>query len=506
MTGPRNGELLDDRYRVERPIARGGMSTVYRCVDLRLGRAVAAKVMHDHLAQDPVFVQRFKREARAMAQLSHPNLVAIHDFSASGDPIFLVMELITGGTLRELLAERGPMPPHAATAVLRSVLTGLSAVHSRGLVHRDIKPDNVLINADHRVKLGDFGLVRAASRQATTDQIVGTVSYLSPEQVTGEDITPAADVYSTGVVLYELLTGEVPFTGDTPLDHAVARLTSDVPAPSSRILGVPPLFDALVASATAREPEARFADAAEFLAALDDVAAELELPAFTVPVPRNSAAARTAAQPTDFSGVRSDGVGGHSDEDDVFEPTRTIPTGATDAAGAADAADATEVIDPTPEDPTTVMAPKAASEETLAEWNQAGQSARPREQLSFETRLDLPTQPRAEAAGPVPAPAPAPEYRGYGAAFPDPGYPGPQTEAAGHAQGGAVVPAAGAQEPMPVPSTAEEEPMPRLLSNRSPIGFSLWLLAVIVITIAVGVGAWWFGSGNYQGLPTLWQA
>lgn len=298
------GDVLDDRYRIDHPIARGGMSTVYRCVDLRLGRAVAAKVMHERYVGDPVFRTRFRREARAMAQLTHPNLVNVYDFDSDGDHLFLIMELITGGTLRELIAERGPMPPHAAVVVLRSVLTGLAVAHEAGMVHRDIKPDNILINGDHRVKLADFGLVRAASATThSSDQIVGTVAYLSPEQVDGSEITPASDVYSAGIVLFEVLTGEVPFAGDTQLTHAYQRLNNDVPAPSSRIAGIPPIVDALVASATAREPGDRFADAGEFLAALDDVAGELELPVFTVPVPHNSAATRAAAVPTDTTDI-----------------------------------------------------------------------------------------------------------------------------------------------------------------------------------------------------------
>ncbi|AQQ15648.1 Serine/threonine-protein kinase PknL [Corynebacterium glaucum] len=293
------GDSLDNRYVIDRPIARGGMATVYRCVDTRLGREVAAKVMHEQFVHDPVFRDRFRREARAMAQLSHPNLVNVYDFSAQGNAIFLIMELITGGTLRELLDERGPMPPHAAASVMRGMLTGLAAAHARGLIHRDIKPDNVLINADHRVKLADFGLVRAAAEAThSTDQIVGTVSYLSPEQVDGSPMTHASDVYSAGIVLFELLTGRTPFAGDTPIAHAYARLRGDVPPPSAFIAGVPKLFDELVATATARAPEDRFRDATEFLHALDDVAEALRLPAYTVPVPTNSAATRAAAHPT----------------------------------------------------------------------------------------------------------------------------------------------------------------------------------------------------------------
>ncbi|MCP1386731.1 protein kinase [Corynebacterium sp. TA-R-1] len=295
------GDTLEGRYVIDRPIARGGMATVYRCVDTRLGREVAAKVMHEQFVHDPVFRDRFRREARAMAQLSHPNLVNVYDFSAQGETMYLIMELIVGGTLRELLDERGPMPPHAAAAVMRGMLTGLAAAHARGLIHRDIKPDNVLINADHRVKLADFGLVRAAAEAThSTDQIVGTVSYLSPEQVDGSPMTHASDVYSAGIVLFELLTGRTPFSGETQLARAYARLHSDVPAPSSLIAGVPKLFDELVATATSRRPEDRFRDATEFLHALDDVADALALPEYTVPVPRNSAANRAAAHPTNF--------------------------------------------------------------------------------------------------------------------------------------------------------------------------------------------------------------
>nr|VDG63243.1 Serine/threonine protein kinase [Streptococcus thermophilus] len=298
------GDVLEGRYVVDRPIARGGMSTVYRCLDTRLDREVAAKVMHARYVDDPLFLDRFQREARAMAQMSHPNLVNVYDFSSHGEDVFLIMELITGGTLRELLAERGPMPPHAAAEVMRSMLTGLSVAHRRGLVHRDIKPDNILINGDNSVKLADFGLVRAASEsQRSTDQIVGTVAYLSPEQVDGSELTQASDVYSSGIVLFELLTGTQPFSGETSLAHAMARLHRDVPPPSSRIAGIPMLFDELVATATARHPRDRFADADEFLDALEDVSADLDLPDFTVPAPTQSAAHRVAAIPTGITHV-----------------------------------------------------------------------------------------------------------------------------------------------------------------------------------------------------------
>lgn len=292
-----SGDVLEDRYRIEAPIARGGMSTVYRCTDLRLGRQVAAKVMDARYSDDVVFSQRFRREALSMANLNHPNIVGVYDYSAAGEHIYLIMELIHGGTLRELLQEYGPMQPHEAAAVMREVLTGLAAAHRAGLVHRDIKPENVLINSNHAVKLTDFGLVRAASAaQASQHQIVGTVSYLSPEQVNGAEIGPASDVYSAGILLFELLTGTTPFDGDTDLLHAYKRLDTAVPLPSSRAEGIPKLFDELVATATALHPEDRFTDAAEFLAALEDVSADLHLPNFTVPIPQHGAASAPTSQ------------------------------------------------------------------------------------------------------------------------------------------------------------------------------------------------------------------
>lgn len=285
---PLVGTLLDDRYRVEARIATGGMSTVYRGVDLRLDRPVALKVMDTRYAGDHQFLTRFQREARAVARLKDPGLVAIYDQGGGPTQPFLVMELVEGGTLRELLAERGPMPPHAMAAVLRPVLSGLGVAHRAGLVHRDIKPENVLISRDGEVKLVDFGLVRAMAEAGitSTSVILGTAAYLSPEQVLGTAAGPRSDVYSMGVMAFELLTGTTPFTGDSALAVAHQRLDRDVPPPSSAIDGVPAQLDAFIATATARDPDDRFADAAEMAAALDTVADELGLPHFRVPAPR----------------------------------------------------------------------------------------------------------------------------------------------------------------------------------------------------------------------------
>ncbi|APE14466.1 protein kinase domain-containing protein [Mycolicibacterium pallens] len=295
---PLNGVLLEGRYRVEARIATGGMSTVYRGLDVRLDRPVALKVMDARYANDSQFLTRFQREARAVARLKDPGLVAVYDQGLDGSHPFLVMELIEGGTLRELLRERGPMPPHAAAAVLRPVLGGLATAHRAGLVHRDVKPENVLISDDGEVKLVDFGLVRAVAEAGitSTSVILGTAAYLSPEQVSTGAADARSDVYAVGILAYELLTGATPFTGDNPLTVAYQRMDHDVPPPSAAISGVPPQFDEFIGRATARNPDARFADAEEMAGDLDAIAMELGLPKFRVPAPRNSAqhAAATA--------------------------------------------------------------------------------------------------------------------------------------------------------------------------------------------------------------------
>ncbi|MGY4650382.1 protein kinase domain-containing protein [Mycobacterium sp. URHB0021] len=288
---PLVGAVLDGRYRVDTLIATGGMSAVYRGLDLRLDRPVALKIMESRYAGDHQFLTRFQREARAVARLKDPGLVSVYDQGLDGQHPFLVMELIEGGTLRELLRERGPMPPHAAAAVLRPVLSGLAVAHRSGLVHRDVKPENVLISDDGEVKIADFGLVRAVAEAkiTSTSVILGTAAYLSPEQVGTGDADPRSDVYAVGILAYELLTGDTPFTGDNALTVAYQRMDHDVEAPSRVIAGVPLQFDELVLRATARDPAARFADAAEMGAELHSIVDELGLPDFRVPAPRNSA-------------------------------------------------------------------------------------------------------------------------------------------------------------------------------------------------------------------------
>jgi serine/threonine-protein kinase len=293
---PLEGTLLDGRYRVATKIATGGTSTVYRGLDTRLDRPVALKVIDSRYAGDQQFLTRFQLEARTVARLKDPGLVAVYDQGLDARHPFLVMELIEGGTLRELLTERGPMPPHAVAAVLRPVLGGLAAAHRAGLVHRDVKPENVLISDEGDVKIVDFGLVRAVAAAGITSAsvILGTAAYLSPEQVRDGNASPRSDVYATGIVAYELLTAQTPFSGDSPLSVAYQRLDTDVPAPGTVIDGVPEQFDELVRRATARDAAARYADAQEMGDELDAIADELALPEFRVPAPRNSAQHRSA--------------------------------------------------------------------------------------------------------------------------------------------------------------------------------------------------------------------
>ncbi|WP_280400932.1 Stk1 family PASTA domain-containing Ser/Thr kinase [Nocardia carnea] len=293
------GAVLDRRYRIDAPIARGGMSMVFRGVDTRLGRPVAIKVMDPKFAGDPQFLSRFEFEARAVAGLKHPSLVEVYDQGVDGEYPFLVMELVQGGTLRELLRERGPMPPHAVRAVAEPVLAAIGVAHAAGLVHRDVKPENVLISDGGDVKIADFGLVRAVAAANTTSAsvILGTAAYLSPEQVTSGSADARSDVYAFGILIFELLTGKVPFTGDNSLSVAYQRVENDVPSPSEFIAGVPPEFDRLVARATAREPAHRFADAGEMVAELRAIAARLNLPEYRVPAPQDSAEHTSARHP-----------------------------------------------------------------------------------------------------------------------------------------------------------------------------------------------------------------
>ncbi|MFI9272467.1 Stk1 family PASTA domain-containing Ser/Thr kinase [Kitasatospora sp. NPDC052896] len=321
LNDPLLGTLLDGRYRVEQRIAAGGMATVYRGTDTRLDRVLALKVMNPGLAGDAEFTARFIREAKAVARLSHPNVVNVFDQGADQGVVFLAMEYVPGRTLRDVLSDRGALSVRAALDVLEPVLAALGAAHRAGLVHRDVKPENVLINDGGMVKVADFGLVRllsgteATGSSATTPGVVlGTVSYLAPEQVQpGAATDQRVDVYAAGIMLYELLTGSKPYAGENPMQVIYRHLHETVPAPSLTVPGLPPELDAIVAAATARDPQARPWDAVELLAALQRLRRSLtpaqldaEPPASSRPTPRfatNEATSVIPAPPPERTAV-----------------------------------------------------------------------------------------------------------------------------------------------------------------------------------------------------------
>ncbi|GIH97194.1 Stk1 family PASTA domain-containing Ser/Thr kinase [Planobispora siamensis] len=285
LTDPLVGKLLDGRYRVESRIARGGMATVYLALDVRLDRTVAVKVMHRSLAEDPAFVRRFIGEAKSVASLSHPNVVHVFDQGTDGDNVYLSMEYVPGRTLRDVLRERGRLPAREALEVMIPVLAALGAAHQTGLIHRDVKPENVLLSDDGRVKVVDFGLARAieSTNQTRTGVMIGTIGYMSPEQVASGTADARSDVYAAGIMLFELLTGRQPYEGETPMSVAYRHVHDTVPPPSSLVPDCPPLLDTLVAQATAREPATRPADATALLVAAVD--AHRMLPRDSGPIP-----------------------------------------------------------------------------------------------------------------------------------------------------------------------------------------------------------------------------
>ncbi|MER5630816.1 Stk1 family PASTA domain-containing Ser/Thr kinase [Streptomyces nitrosporeus] len=297
LQDPLVGQLLDGRYRIDARIAVGGMATVYRATDTRLDRVLALKVMHPALATDAAFVERFIREAKSVARLAHPNVVAVFDQGAQGAYVYLAMEYVAGCTLRDVLRERGALQPRAALDILEPVLAALGAAHRAGFVHRDMKPENVLIGDDGRVKVADFGLVRAVGTVTdTTGSLLGTVSYLAPEQIEHGTADTRADVYACGVVLYEMLTGSKPHAGDTAAQVIYQHLNEDVPAPSAAVPGLAAGLDELVAEATARAAELRPTDAVALFARTREVRAALTGEQLDAMPPQAVADARDGAE------------------------------------------------------------------------------------------------------------------------------------------------------------------------------------------------------------------
>jgi serine/threonine protein kinase len=268
--------LLAGRYLLEEQIARGGMGEVWRARDTTLDRPVAVKLLHDSLAGDEKAAERFRREALTAAQISHPNMANVFDYIEEDGQPGIVMELVPGETLAHRLAKKKKIPMREAVRITDDVLSALSAAHTAGIVHRDIKPANILLTPAGEVKVTDFGIARSLSDASLTQTgtVMGTAHYSAPEQVRGESASPATDIYSMGVVLYEMLTGERPYSGDTPIAVAMARLSEDPPHPKELRPTIPAALDAVVMRALAREPSDRFASAAEMRMALDQAAAD----------------------------------------------------------------------------------------------------------------------------------------------------------------------------------------------------------------------------------------
>ena len=477
------GALLEQRYRVDALLARGGMSAVYRGLDTRLDRRVAIKVMDERFADDRAFVDRFEREARSAAKIHHPNVVAVHDQGVdtavtSEDPrwrsasnsnlVYLVMELVDGGTLRDLISERGPLDAPLTLAVMEPVLAALAAAHRAGLVHRDVKPENVLIGhggeSGTAVKVGDFGLVRAIHSAGTTSAsvILGTVAYLSPEQVTTGAATARGDVYSAGIVAFEALTGTAPYTGDSAISVAYRHVNDDVPAPSTLVGGIPPELDELVLRATRRDPAARPVDGAAFLAELQSLRTRLGLPRVPVPVPAPAISDRT--MPVSPATMAAAGA----------QPAPDAQTAAGPTSGALSLAELASERTVTNGTPVTATAPAVANATIVRQAPAGFRPVGPQgTRAMLRTDLDRASAP-TEYVPPTLAPPP------------------PHTPAAGRPP---------AQQPPPRQQQRRPPAPPKPANQTGRI--VLWSTVAVLVLALVGTTTWWFASGRWRTVPVV---
>src|SRR5436190_6177662 len=319
------GTVFDGRYKIVRKLGTGGMADVYLAEDQELGRRVAIKILNDRHAADESFVERFRREAKNAAGLSHPNIVSIYDRGTAEGTYYIAMEYLDGRSLKELIVARGPAPIKVAIEYARQILGAIGFAHRHGIVHRDIKPHNVLVGPEGRLKVTDFGIARSGASQMTeVGSIIGTAQYLSPEQARGSPVDQTSDLYSVGVLLFEMLTGQVPFTGDTPLEIAMKHL-SEVPKPPSELRPeVPHDLDMVVLRALAKDPAERYQSAEEMDADLERILQGL-------PVGDDTAAAATAV--LSGSGLIAAAPTSVITRPTQVAPARTAPPGATPPAG-----------------------------------------------------------------------------------------------------------------------------------------------------------------------------
>ncbi len=312
--------IIDGRYRVLSRLGSGGMADVYLAEDQLLGRRLAVKVLHHHFAEDQEFVERFRREASSAAGLSHPNIVGIFDRGEWDGTYYIAMEYVPGSSLKALVREQGPLQPVVAIDIVTQILQAARFAHARGVIHRDFKPHNVILDEEGRARVTDFGIAQAgASDMTLTGSIMGTAQYLSPEQAQGHPVSASSDLYSVGVILYELLTGVVPFDGDTAVAIAFKQVSAQPPAPSAVNPAVPAVLDQIVLRALAKDPGARYANAEEFIAALRSARERL---------PVSAATAIFASQPPDAPLPAS----GPHQPHRVVSPGMALSTGVAPAA------------------------------------------------------------------------------------------------------------------------------------------------------------------------------
>ncbi|WP_309082029.1 PASTA domain-containing protein [Zhihengliuella sp.] len=494
---PLQGQTIDGRYRIKHRLANGGMSTVYLATDLRLLRDVAVKLLYPHLAQDPQVVARFEAEAVNAAKVSHEHIVNVLDQGVDGPHAYLVMEYIRGRTLRDLLRAEGALTPRRTLELMQDVTEGLAAAHDAGLVHRDMKPENVLLPATGRVKVADFGLARATTNHTATGTLVGTVAYVSPELVTGEPAEERSDLYAVGIMLYELLTGRQPHAAELPINVAFKHVNETVPPPSHRVPGLAQDLDELVEWCTAKDPEKRPHDAHALLGEIEHIRSTLTdeqlgvvAPAAVAAAARAQAeapvAASDAAADADATSVLTEDAGrtaaGHESGTDgatevlgqrggmQSDATAVLPTGA-DGQDRSDVDDHTQVLDPDgslrADDATSVIPTDHA-----------------------QTRAYTRAVPRPAGPADASAPAAAPAHGGDD--------DGPDDDGAG-----ALTPRQQRRqtklEQRRWRRTAQV-PTARLERNTRGRGL-IWGLIVLLLAAILGTAGWFFGAG--PGAPVV---